>query len=103
MSGLLIVRAEVAAPADRAKFERWYHDEHLPDATAAFGARRSWRGWSELDPAVHIAFYEFDDASVARGLADTGAMQGLIAEFDRTWGNRAVRTREIVEVVQLIE
>lgn len=103
MSGMLIVRAEIAAPADRTRFDRWYQNEHLPQATAAFGARRSWRGWSEVDPAVHIACYEFDDVSVARGLADSSAMQGLIAEFDRTWGARAVRTREIVEIAQQIE
>jgi tRNA nucleotidyltransferase (CCA-adding enzyme) len=33
----LVVRATVANAADRAAFDRWYHNEHLPDAKQAFG------------------------------------------------------------------
>ena len=55
MSGgsLLIVRAEVAAPADRPLFDDWYRNEHLPQAGTAFQAKRAWRCWSKLDPSVH--------------------------------------------------
>jgi hypothetical protein len=34
----LVVRAVVADPDDRAAFDTWYHQEHLPDATKAFSA-----------------------------------------------------------------
>ena len=35
----LVVRATVADAADRARFDQWYRDEHLPDAVKAFGVR----------------------------------------------------------------
>ena len=44
---LLIVRAEVADPADRPHFDRWYNEEHLRDALATFQADRAWRSWSK--------------------------------------------------------
>jgi hypothetical protein len=37
-NALLIVRAEVADPADRPHFDRWYNEEHLRDALATFQA-----------------------------------------------------------------
>jgi hypothetical protein len=96
--GCLIVRAVVAAEADRAPFDRWYADEHLPDAVKAFGAARGWRGWSTIDPSVHIAVYEFEDAARMHAVLASDALKGLIAEFDRVWGPRVTRTREVLEV-----
>ena len=65
MTAYLIVRAEVAA-ADRDAFDHWYETEHLPDAMAAFGTTKARRGWSNLDPGVHLAIYEFDNLERAR-------------------------------------
>jgi hypothetical protein len=96
---LLMVRAVVADEADRAEFDRWYEKEHLPDAVRAFGAERGWRGWSRIDPAVHYAFYEFADLARARAVLDSPALRSLVVEFDRAWGARVTRTREIIEVV----
>jgi hypothetical protein len=56
MTAWLVVRAVVADAADRAPFDRWYRDEHLPDAVKAFGAWAAWRGWSRADPSVHCAY-----------------------------------------------
>jgi len=56
MTARLVVRAVVADAADRAPFDRWYRDEHLPDAVKAFGAWAAWRGWSRADPSVHCAY-----------------------------------------------
>src|SRR3954471_602091 len=36
-----------------------YNDEHLPQAIAALHPIRAWRGWSEVDPLIHYAAYEF--------------------------------------------
>ena len=47
--GVFMVRA-VVGEADRAAFDAWYRDEHLPDAIAKFGATRGWRGWSTRVP-----------------------------------------------------
>ena len=102
MSALLIVRAEVPAD-DRAAFDRWYEAEHLPDAMAAFGTARARRGWSELDPGVHVAIYEFDRLEDARAIVGgdaSDAIRALIAEFDRVWQGRVTRTRELVAVAQ---
>jgi len=93
----LVVRAVVADPADRKRFDHWYETEHLPDAVAAFRARRGWRCWSRTDPAVHVAFYEFASVDEVEALAGSPALGALIAEFDRVWGTRVRRSREILE------
>jgi hypothetical protein len=96
--GVFMVRAVVADAGDRAGFDEWYEREHLPDALNAFGCSRAWRGWSKSDPAVHIAFYEFPDvATTERSTA--AAVKDLVAEFDRVWGERVTRTREVLDIV----
>ncbi len=97
-----IVRAEVPDSSDRAAFDRWYAEEHLPDAVARFRARAGWRGWSQTDPAIHYAFYEFDDVERMQAALGSGALQELIADFDRAWGTRVKRTRDMVEVAGAI-
>lgn len=94
-----IVRATVTDPAKRAAFDRWYAQEHLPDAVKAFGAEKAWRFWSETDPAVHQATYQFADrAALDRGTAP-GKMKRLVADFDRDWPG-ILRTREIMTLAQ---
>ena len=104
MSGgsLLIVRAEVADPADRPPFDEWYRDEHLPQALAAFEAKRAWRCWSKLDPSVHYAFYEFSDANTALTVVHSAANKHLGSLFDEAWGGRVTRTRDAVETVHAL-
>jgi len=102
MSGVFMVRAVVADAADRAKFDKWYQDEHLPDAVKAFGAKSAWRGWSEVDPSVHYAVYEFDTIEQVRAIPGSGELKALVAEFDRVWGKRVARAREIIHVPQRI-
>ena len=62
---LLIVRAEVPDEGDRAPFDLWYRDHHMPDAVWVFGATRAWRTWSRTDPSKHTAFYEFTSLAAA--------------------------------------
>jgi hypothetical protein len=97
---LLIVRAEVADPADRPHFDRWYNVEHLRDALATFQADRAWRSWSKIHPTSHCAFYEFSEVAAAHAALQSDGTKLLIAKFDQTWGNRVTRTRDIVQVVQ---
>lgn len=96
----LVVRAEVPGEADRARFDQWYASDHLPWAIRAFGAGRGWRCWSRTDPAVHFAFYEFASAAAAEAATAPEKIQPLVADFDRVWGNRITRRREIIERVQ---
>ena len=98
--GYLVVRAEVFDAADRQRFDHWYATDHLPWATRAFGAQRSWRCWSRTDPAVHYAFYEFAAIVEAESLIGSDKIKPLVADFDRVWGDRVSRRREILEVVQ---
>ncbi|MEO8716754.1 MAG: hypothetical protein ABI423_00885 [Burkholderiales bacterium] len=102
MTARFIVRAQIVDPAIKSAFDRWYQDEHLPDAVKAFKARRAWRGWSDMDESVHYAYYEFDDLARARAIPGSAAIKTLIAEFDRAWGDKVKRTREIVDCVQTI-
>lgn len=103
MPAYFIVRATVQDPAERNAFDRWYQDEHLPDALACFKARRAFRGWSQVDSNMHFAFYEFDTLAAAQAITGTEGLKALIAEFDRVWGNRVTRTREVVEIAQTLQ
>ena len=100
MTAYLMVRAEVAE-SDRDAFDRWYADEHLPDAKAAFKVEKAFRGWS--DDGAHIAFYAFPDLAAAEKATNSEAIGALIAEFDRVWQDRVTRTRRIVDVAQVLD
>ena len=97
----LAVRAEVPE-AERARFEEWYATDHLPWAMRVFEARRAWRCWSRTDPSLHIAFYEFDSVAAAEATQTAEATKALVADFDRVWGGRVPRRREILEMMQEI-
>lgn len=102
MTTYFIVRARVADESLRDAFDRWYRDEHLPDARKAFGAKRAFRGWSDTDPLTHVAFYEFDSTEAAHAIHGSPELKTLISEFDRVWGDRVTRARDFVDVVQVI-
>src|SRR6185436_8850905 len=102
MTAWLIVRAQVVDAAVKEGFDRWYQDAHLRDCLKAFGAQRAWRGWSEVDASTPYAVYEFDDAARARAVPGSDALQSKAAEFDRTWGSKVTRSRDLVELVQAI-
>ena len=102
MTAYFMVRAQVTDAAARNDFDRWYQDEHLPDALKGFNARRAWRGWSALEPNVHYAFYEFEDLARAKAIQGSDALKRLVAEWDRTWGDKVPRSRDFVEIVQVL-
>lgn len=96
---IFTVCSTVSDCAQRAAFDSWYRDDHLPKAVAAFGAEKAWRFWSAGDPAVHQASYQFADrAALDRAVAST-RMKELIAEFDRDWP-QVKRTRDIQIIAQ---
>jgi hypothetical protein len=102
MTACFMVRAHVVDAAVKDDFDRWYQDEHLPDALKGFNARRAWRGWSAVDASVHHAFYEFDDLARAQAIQGSAALKRLVAEFDRLWGDKVTRSRDFVEIIQAI-
>ena len=94
----LMVRSILAEATDRPRFDRWYATEHMPQAIAAFAARRGWRCWSRTNPNVHRAFYEFADVATADAVLHSPEIAVLIAEYDRVWGARVIRTRDVLEL-----
>lgn len=102
MTACLLVRARIIDVAVKDAFDRWYHEDHLPRAQVAFGAARAWRAWSETDPLVHYAFYEYDDSAELRRLMASEVLRGFVAEFDRAWGDKVIRERDCIEVMQTI-
>lgn len=103
MTACLIVRAEVLDGSVKENFDRWYREEHLPECVEAFGARRGWRGWSEVDASVHYAVYEFEEVATLRALPTSTAFRGQVAKFDGKWGDRVRRSRDVVEVAQTLD
>jgi hypothetical protein len=102
MTAYFVVRAQILDAAVKLDFDRWYQDEHLPDAVKAFKAKRALRAWSQLDALVHYACYEFADAATACAILDSDQLKRLAAEFDRRWGDRVKRSRDVVEAIAMI-
>jgi hypothetical protein len=99
MSGAwLVVGAVVADPDDRAAFDTWYRQKHLPDAVKAFSANAAWRGWSSTAPSVHCAYYRFGSLEKLDAVVAGSAIKALIAELDRCWSDRVARTREVLMI-----
>jgi hypothetical protein len=98
---LFLVRATVADAGKRAAFDAWYKNEHLPDAAKSFGAERAWRCWSETDPAVHIACYQFADRTALDRAIAPDVIKRLVADFDKAWSG-VPRSREIMTIVEEI-
>lgn len=98
MTAWFMVRAVVADATLRSRFDRWYEEEHLPEAAAAFGAEKAWRCWSRTDPAVHIAFYQFPDLVAAENGTRAEILGPLVADFDATWPSGVSRARDYLEL-----
>jgi hypothetical protein len=94
-----VVRATVADPTKRKAFDEWYQNEHLPDATKAFGISKARRFWSASDPALHLAMYEFPDQAALERATGGDALKPLVAEFDRCWPD-VTRTREVLVLAE---
>ena len=97
MTAYLIVRAEVD-PSVKDAFDSWYETEHLPDALRDFNGVSAMRGWSEVEPGIHLAFYEFPDLPAANKLLASDLMKDFIKDFERQWAGKVPRTREVIEL-----
>jgi len=97
--GYLVVRSVVPDTATRPPFDHWYSTDHMPLAIARLGALRGWRFWSESDPAVHYACYEFADVRTLSERMNSQELRSLVAEYDRVWPTGVTRTREVIRLV----
>jgi len=98
-AAFFVVRATVADPAKRPAFDKWYENEHLPDAVKSFGVKKAWRFWSLSDPALHQATYQFDDEAALDRALKGEDLKRLIADFNRDWPG-VTRTREAYVLAQ---
>ena len=96
-----VVRATISDPAKRDAFDDWYRHEHLPQALEAFVAEKAWRFWSDTDPSLHQATYQFADRAALDHGTRPEIMKPLIAEFDLVWPG-IPRTREILMLAEEI-
>lgn len=96
-----VVRATVSDPTQRAAFDDWYRKEHLPQAMKAFEAEKGWRFWSETDPSVHQATYQFADRAALDRAVNSAGMKTLVADFNHDWPGVA-RAREVFTLVEEI-
>jgi hypothetical protein len=97
---MFVVRAVVADPALRERFELWYSKDHLPWAVRAFKAETAWRLWSDSDPSVHVAVYQFADKGALDAALQSEDFKALVADFDRSWPTGISRSREVLTVVE---
>jgi hypothetical protein len=94
-----VVRATVTDPARRAAFDKWYRDEHLPDATRSWGVKKAWRCWGLSDPSLHQATYQFDDEAALDRAMNGDDIKRLVADFNRDWPDIS-RSREILVLAE---
>lgn len=93
----LTVRSTLRELADRPAFDHWYGSDHLPLAAGKFGVLKAWRCWSDVDPRVHMAVYEFASLEAAKAALASDEAQALIIEYDLHWPSpRAERVRDIL-------
>jgi hypothetical protein len=97
---IFVVRATVADGALRERFDHWYSSDHLPWAVRVFKAEKAWRLWSDSDPAVHVAVYQFPDKDRLDAALKSDDFKALVADFDRAWPTGVTRTREMLTLVE---
>jgi len=98
MTAMLYVRSVVPDPADRQAFDQWYGGNHSPQGLRLFNFRRYWRGWSHLDPSVHYAYYELDNAAHYDAIVETPEFAAMVADFTATWNGKVTRERDVITV-----
>ena len=98
-AAFFVVRATVPDPTKREAFDRWYQNEHLPDAAKSFGAKKAWRFWSLTDPSIHQATYEFADEAALDRAMKCEDQKRLVDDFNRDWPE-IKRTRETLVLAE---
>ena len=100
-TAFVLVRSVVAQPEDRKPFDHWYQTDHIPLVFSRIAnVDQVWRFWSKSDPAVHYTLSEFSNMSELQQAASSDGFKYILADYDRAWGSRATRTRDLLEKVQ---
>lgn len=94
-----IVRATVADASLWEQFNRWYAEDHLPAAIRIFRCEKAWRFWSETEPNVHQAVYQFADSAACKTVLASEGFKSVVADFNHAFPQGVTRTREIMTLV----
>ena len=84
------------------EFDKWYHQEHLPEAKKAFNAISAFRGWSIDSTNVHHAYYQFKNQLKANEVLEGENLKKMIDVYDKKWSKKITRTREVIKIFQKI-
>ena len=60
------------------------------------------RGRSAVGPLIHSAFYLFESLDCLDTVMVKPDIAALVAEFDRCWHGRVIRTRDVLAVADEI-
>lgn len=101
---MLSVRATVE-PGREAEFNRWYDNEHVPDAVRMLGAIGAARYKVILGDGSHqyMALYAFESAEKLSAALNGPDIKELIRIYDRDIGSFSTRVRTTYERVLLHE
>ncbi|MEL6374160.1 MAG: DUF4286 family protein [Pseudomonadota bacterium] len=88
------VRATITPEREEA-FNRWYHEEHIPQVLRYNGAisARRYKVILGDDKYQYMAFYEFASEEVFEAFQASDHFRELIAEYDEHFGETSERTR----------
>ena len=64
-------------------------------------AKNAKRGWIK-NTNFHLAIYEFENNKDAEKAINSKNLEILIKKFDQKWVNKVHRTRELIELIQII-
>lgn len=100
-TAFVLIRSVVANPDDRAAFDRWYETDHFPLVFSKVAeVTEGWRFWSRSDSSVHYSLGGFSTMSELQRAVSSEGFKHIVADYDRAWGPRVTRTRDVVEKVQ---
>ena len=102
--GVFIVMAKVK-PEQEDAFNRWYDEDHMPKALNRFPGVISGRRHKIIDGGDgynYMAIYEFESEAKLNETMKSDALQGLIQEFNDTFGEVDRKRLLAVEIKSFI-
>ena len=100
MPAYLIVKSDTSK-INKEHFDQWYKTEHLQEAMVKFMAISAKRGWIK-NSNFHIAIYEFENINKAQKAMESKNLKSLVKKFDQKWDCKVNRTRELIDLKQVI-
>jgi hypothetical protein len=71
----------------------------MPWALREVKCEKAWRFWSETEPAVHQATYQFASLDALEAARKSDGMKALVADFDKAFPT-VTRSREVLTLAE---